>query len=172
MTTQKSRLELMPSVMRMCKLWADMRSKDPSTKVGAAIYDGATGGLSLGYNGFPAGMPEDSDWWNTRIGTVCNEPEDMTEVYQLTKYDLVIHAEVNAARKALMAGVNLRDASSILVCTHIPCPQCFKDVVLANRMQTVLYATDNYASRSPRDGWLLKQLADLGGVNLVKMEEE
>lgn len=166
MTTQKSRLEMMPSVMKMCKLWAEMRSKDPATKVGAAIYDGATGSLHLGFNGFAAGIPENSEWWNNREPLT---PGGMG--YALTKYDLVIHAEVNAARKALMAGVNLRDASSILVCTHIPCPQCFKDVVLANGMRTVLYAEDAYASRSPRDGWLLKQLADLGNVNLVKLEE-
>jgi len=164
----KSKLGVPESVMAICRLWAESRSKDPSTKVGAAIYDAATGSVHLGYNGFPPGVEEDESLWNNRTGEVDDK---LGHMFYLTKYDLVIHAEVNAARKALLAGVNMGSINTALICTHIPCPQCFKDVVLANGINTVLYAEDTYASRSPRDKWLMEQLIHLGRVDVAKLEE-
>ena len=55
-------------------------SKDPSTQVGAVIVDNKNRIVSVGYNGFPRGV-EDSE------KRLCNRQE---------KYDIIVHAEVNA----------------------------------------------------------------------------
>lgn len=57
-----------------------VKSRDPSTKVGVVIADAEHEPLSLGFNGFPANMP------------------DLTEYYENkdTKYDRVIHGDMNA----------------------------------------------------------------------------
>ena len=55
-------------------------SKDPSTKVGAVIFDGQNRVVSLGYNGFPKGVDDNPERYSDR---------------QL-KYKMVVHAEANA----------------------------------------------------------------------------
>ena len=54
-------------------------SKDPSTKVGAVIVDEQHRIVSLGSNGFPKGIADD-----TRL-------DDRAK-----KYEIVVHAEINA----------------------------------------------------------------------------
>jgi dCMP deaminase len=54
-------------------------SKDPSTKAGAVITKGKQV-VSVGYNGFPAGMPDSPELYNNRE----------------EKYSRVVHCEVNA----------------------------------------------------------------------------
>jgi dCMP deaminase len=148
------------STMLIVENWAQSRSKDPSTKVGACVYDPTTGGVFLGYNGFPPNVPEREEWWTNReevAGKLC-------------KYDLVVHAEVNAVRKALVAGVKL--ATAVLYCTHLPCPRCMRDVICANGIKSVHYKIDEYASLTPRARWVVHQLAEMGGVTLSKMESK
>ena len=67
---------------------ASMRSKDPSTQVGACIIDGDKRILSTGYNGFPQGCSDDEFPWN--------RDESLGE----TKYQYVVHAELNAILNA------------------------------------------------------------------------
>lgn len=145
------------SIALTTEAWAQARSKDPSTKVGACIHDPSTGGLFLGYNGFPSAVPDRDEWWANR--------EELPN--KLCKYDLVVHAEVNAVRKALVAGVKLETAS--LYCTHLPCPRCMRDVICANGIKTVYYQIEEYASLTPRAKWVVHQLAEMSGVNLVKI---
>ena len=162
MTVIHSAYTIEEAALRVAKAWAESRSKDPATKVGACIVDPRTGSLHLGYNGFPAGVPDEEKIWVTR------EPEFVDGLYKdtLTKYDLVIHAEVNAARKALMAGADL--AGATLVCTHCPCPDCMKNVVLANGIRRVVFSDTNYNSRTPRAVWLVQELAKLSHVEMVQ----
>lgn len=56
------------------------RSKDPSTKAGAIIIDSKRRIVGEGYNGFPRGVRDTVERLNDRE----------------TKYDLTIHAEINA----------------------------------------------------------------------------
>jgi dCMP deaminase len=165
-TIRKSIKSLGVSIMDVCSLWAVDRSKDPSTKVGAAIYDPRSGGLFLGYNGFPAGIIDSDEVWQRR--TDPTELEKETTNFLLTKYDLVVHAEVNAVRKALMGGVDLTAAT--LVCSLLPCPDCMKNVVLANGIKRVLYLDDKYNSQNSRKLWLVNTLARLGMVQLEKLK--
>lgn len=56
--------------MGLAKLSA-MRSKDPSTQVGACIVNSEYKILSLGYNGMPIGMNDDTAPWD-REGEYLN----------------------------------------------------------------------------------------------------
>ena len=60
-----------------------MRSKDPSSQVGACIVSPENKILSLGYNGMPIGCDDDAMPWE-REGEPLN-----------TKYMYVCHAELN-----------------------------------------------------------------------------
>lgn len=156
----KSRSNLQISIMRQAQQWAAMRSKDPSSKVGAAIYDTKSGGLFMGYNGFPRDVADNADWWESRD----------TESHSFCKYDLVIHAEVNAVNKALKAGVDL--SHSELYCTHMPCPTCMKDVVILNQIPTVYYVTDEYRSMTPRNLWVVGRLAAETRTKIINITED
>ena len=70
-----------------------MRSKDPNTKVGACIVDDDHKVVSIGYNGMPAGVPEEELSWNKGEGLD-------------SKYLYVCHAEFNAI-------LNTRNGSSV-----------------------------------------------------------
>ena len=157
----RSKLSVPEAAMAVCHLWSGVRSKDPSTKVGACIVDPRTGGLFLGYNGFVAGVPDAAEVWERRND--LNELEG-SGPYQLTKYDLVVHAERNAVRKALLAGVDLREA--LLVCTMVPCPACMRDCVAANGIREVIFAADAYHAQTLRDAWLTREIARLAKVRL------
>lgn len=69
--------------MAVAKLSA-MRSKDPSTQVGACIVSGDNRILSIGYNGTPNGYSDKYFPWERE-----GNPLD-------TKYMYVVHAERNA----------------------------------------------------------------------------
>lgn len=64
----------------LAKFWAQRRSKDPSTQCCAVIVrpDGTI--ASMGYNGFPMGVPDDSAFLEDRE----------------QKYPRTVHSEVNA----------------------------------------------------------------------------
>lgn len=82
---------------------ASILSKDPSTKVGAAIFDDKRRVISMGYNGFPRG--------------VVDAPERLED--RTVKYRLTVHAEQNA-----MAFATAPLHGSTLFCTHPCCTQC------------------------------------------------
>ena len=69
--------------MAIAKLSA-MRSKDPSTQVGACIVSADNRILSIGYNGAPNGFNDDDFPW-------ARDGEELE-----TKYPYVCHGELNA----------------------------------------------------------------------------
>ena len=83
-------------------------SKDPSTKVGAVIFDNKRRLLSAGYNGLPRGVHDTEERLNNRD----------------TKYKMVLHAERNAIA---FASGSLE--GSTLFCTHPCCTQCAAQVI-------------------------------------------
>lgn len=92
-------------------------SKDPSTKVGAVIADRRGYVVALGFNGFPENV-EDTEY---RLA-------DRT-----TKYEMVVHAEVNAV---LIAG---RAAAGGTIYVHgAPiCPRCASVLIQAGITRAV-----------------------------------
>lgn len=85
-------------------------SKDPSTQVGAVIFDPKRRIVSAGYNGFARGVYDTPERLNNRD----------------VKYKLVLHAEKNAI---LFATAPLEGAT--IVVTHPCCAQCAAQVIQA-----------------------------------------
>jgi len=85
-------------------------SKDPSTKVGAVIFDDKRRIVSAGYNGLPRGVED-------RASRLENRER---------KYRMTQHAERNA-----LAFANASLHGTTLVCTHPCCAQCAGAVIQA-----------------------------------------
>ena len=70
-------------------------SKDPSTQVGAVVIGNNGEVLSQGYNGFPRGIKDTAARLKDRE----------------RKYNLVVHAEMNAIYNAGLNGVSLKGST-------------------------------------------------------------
>ena len=86
-------------------------SKDPTTQVGAVIIGPDNRPLGTGYNG-PPGTMDDAE-------VVWNRP-DPDRPEEICKYDLMIHAEINAVDHS--GDEDLSKAT--LYVTALPCPAC------------------------------------------------
>lgn len=107
-------------------LASGMRSKDPSTQVGACIVDNQNKVVSLGYNGLTKGMV-DSDFSWTREGK-----------YFDTKYPYVVHAEQNAILNAK------QDLSGCTIYVSLfPCHECAK-LIIQSGITTVVFMDNKY----------------------------
>ena len=84
-------------------------SKDPSTQVGAIIVRPNRTLVSIGYNGFPRGV------------------EDTFERYEdrETKYQMVVHAEINA----ILTATEELHGYTLYVSPLHPCPQCAAAII-------------------------------------------
>lgn len=105
-----------------------MRSKDPSTQVGACIVSNDNKILSMGYNGLPKGCSDDDFPWS-REGEPLNN-----------KYFYTTHSELNAI-------LNYRGTSlegSKLYVSLFPCNECAKAIIQAG-IKTIIYENDKYA---------------------------
>lgn len=105
-----------------------MRSKDPSTQVGACIVSKDNKILSMGYNGFPIGCSDDEFPWG-------REGEQLD-----TKYPYVTHGEMNAI-------LNYRGGSlegTKLYVSLFPCNECAKAIIQAG-IKKIVYDSDKYA---------------------------
>ncbi|HCA04691.1 MAG TPA: cytidine deaminase [Ruminococcaceae bacterium] len=130
-------------------LLAAKRSKDPNTQVGACIVDKNNIILSTGYNGFPYGCSDDEYSWE-RTGAD-------------TKYNYVVHAELNAILNA--RGKDLHGAR--LYVDLFPCNECAKAIIQAG-IGEVVYLYDKYAD-SPQTV-ASKRMLGSAGVTLTKYE--
>lgn len=115
--------------MAIAKLTA-MRSKDPSTQVGACIVGSDNRILSIGYNGTPNGFNDESFPWD-REGSPLE-----------TKYLYVCHAEMNAVLNYRGARKELEN-SKIYV-DLFPCNECAK-IIIQSGIKEVVYLSDKYA---------------------------
>lgn len=103
-----------------------MRSKDPSTQVGACIVNRRKRIVGIGYNGFPIGIDDDTYPWENEGGFLD------------TKYPYVVHAEPNAI---LNSTVSLED--STLYVTLFPCHECAK-LIIQSGITEIVYAENKY----------------------------
>eukprot|EP01038_Epipyxis_sp_PR26KG_P007491 gene7491-10206_t len=105
-----------------------MRSKDPSTQVGACIVNADKRIVGIGYNGFPRGCSDDILPWTRHAE---NELD--------TKYPYVCHAEVNAILN--------KNSSDLKNCTIyvglFPCNECAK-MIIQSGITEVVYISDKY----------------------------
>lgn len=114
--------------MSIAKL-SGLRSKDPSTQVGACIVDKDNRILSMGYNGAPNGFDDDVFPWD-RNGNALE-----------TKYMYVCHAELNAI---LNFRGNRKDFEGSKIYVDLfPCNECAKAIIQSG-IKEVIYLSDKY----------------------------
>lgn len=106
---------------------SSMRSKDPSTQVGACIVDKDKKIVSVGYNGMPHCCSDDVFPWDRGEGLS-------------SKYLYVCHAELNAILNCHYGTVR----GCTIYCTLFPCNECAKAIIQSG-ISEVVYLCDKYA---------------------------
>ncbi|MEG0330137.1 MAG: dCMP deaminase family protein [Longicatena sp.] len=126
-----------------------MRSKDPSTQVGAVIVSREHRVVGIGYNGFPNGCDDDEFPW------------DREGEFGATKYPYVVHAELNAI---LNSNHNLKGCS--IYVSLFPCNECAKAIIQSG-ISRIVYESDKYANT---EGTIAsKRMLQAANVELVQL---
>lgn len=107
---------------------SSMRSKDPSTQVGACIVDNEKKILSMGYNGMPRLCSDDIFPWDKEA-----EPLE-------SKYLYVCHAELNAILNCNRGSVR----GCTVYTTLFPCNECAKAIIQSG-IAEIVYLEDKYS---------------------------
>ena len=124
-------------------------SKDPSTNCGA-VYVGEDGQvLSQGYNGFPRNMDDGEELYNDRE----------------SKYERVVHAEMNGVFNASRTGVSLKNSTCYvfgLPCCH----ECAKALIQVGVKRVVMHKS--FANPRWSDSCdLAKNFFDEAGIEII-----
>ncbi|OPZ35609.1 MAG: tRNA-specific adenosine deaminase [Tenericutes bacterium ADurb.BinA155] len=126
-----------------------LRSKDPSTQVGACIVDQNHKVVSIGYNGMPRGVDDEKISWDKGDGLD-------------SKYLYVCHAEFNAI-------LNTRDGSAlngcILYVTLFPCNECAKAIIQVG-IKEIVFLDDKYHDHL--ESQASRRILDMAGVSYRK----
>ena len=138
--------------MAIAKLSA-MRSKDPSTQVGACIVGEDNRILSIGYNGAPNGFNDDVFPW-AREGNQLD-----------TKYPYVCHGELNAILNYRGSRKDLENAK--IYVDLFPCNECAK-LIIQSGIKEVIYLSDKY--KDSENNIASRRLLDECGVSYKKIE--
>lgn len=125
-------------------------SKDPNTKVGAAVISHGMGAFGVNTDSNIEDIP-----WDKREGS-----------YFETKYPYVTHAEINAISRYLKLVPDIPINKAILFVTLFPCHECAK-VVSALGIKYVLYMDDKYDGTDGNR--IAKELLDANGVKYFKI---
>lgn len=132
---------------------SSMRSKDPSTQVGACIVNDKNRIMSMGYNGFPKGCDDDDFPWDRQADSEYD-----------TKYPYVCHAELNAI-------LNNRSGSTLEGCriyvALFPCNECAKAIIQCG-IREIIYISDKY--NGTPGNMASKRMLDAAGVKYRKFE--
>ena len=134
--------------MGVCKL-SGMRSKDPTTQVGACIVSADNKILSMGYNGFPKGCSDDIFPWGKNKEALNS------------KFLYVTHSELNAI-------LNYRGGSlegTKLYVSRFPCNECAKAIIQSG-ISSVVYEYEKHPDR--QDVIASKRMLDAAGVECKK----
>ena len=128
-----------------------LRSKDPSTQVGACVVDKDNKVVSIGYNGMPRGVDDEQIPWGHGEGLE-------------SKYLYVCHAEFNAI-------LNTRDGSRLNGCkiyvTLFPCNECAKAIVQTG-IKEIIYLDDKYHDHVSEQA--SRRILDMAGVKYTQYQ--
>ena len=133
-------------------MMASFRSKDPSTKVGSVFVDSHNHQISMGYNGFIAGIDESKLPWT----------KDLEAGLENTKYGYVVHAEANAI---LHAPRSLNGSTCYV--TLFPCNECAK-LIASKQVSEIVFLSDKHQDREHTR--VAKKIFDLTGIKYRQME--
>jgi dCMP deaminase len=127
---------------------SSMRSKDPSTQVGAVLVNADHRVLSLGYNGTTSGFTDDDMPW----GKASDDPAD-------TKYAYVVHAERNCILNYRGSINDFRGATMYV--TLFPCYECAKEMAQVG-LSRIIYAE----SRAGKNMEIAMRILDHAGIQV------
>ncbi len=131
-------------------------SKDPSTQVGAVVVGEHGQILTQGYNGFPRGIKDSDERLNNRE----------------RKYELVVHAEMNAIYNASLTGVSLKD--SVMYVYGLPiCNECAKAIIQVGIKKVIAKRPKEWNKAWDESTRLAKALFDEAEIiYLIEVEDE
>lgn len=138
----------------LAKLTA-MRSKDPSTQVGACIVSADNRILSVGYNGAPNGFDDDNFPWN-------RQGENLE-----TKYPYVCHAEMNAVLN--YRGTRKDFENARIYVDLFPCNECAK-IIIQSGIKEVVYLSNKY--KDSENNIASRRLFDSCGIEYRQLDLE
>lgn len=125
---------------------AAFKSKDPATKVGSVFVDKNNHQITMGYNGFVAGIDESKVPWG----------KDKNAPLEFQKYGYVVHSEANAI---LHASRSLEGSRAYV--TLFPCNECAK-LIASSKVKEVIYLSDKHQDSD--QARIAKKIFDLSGV--------
>lgn len=131
---------------------AAFKSKDPATKVGSVFVDQNNHQITMGYNGFIAGIDETQLPWG----------KDRSVGLEHQKYGYVVHSEANAI---LHSTRSLEGAKAYV--TLFPCNECAK-LIASSKVKEVIYLSDKH--RETEENRIAKKIFDLSGVSYRKLD--
>ena len=136
----------------LCRYFANKGSKDPSTQCGSVIVRDINKFVSLGYNGYPAGVKDDESLH-----------------HRDTKYAKVIHAEKNAILFAQ------RDVSgmTLYVWPLPPCSQCASYIIQSGikRVVSVIPSDEERKARWMESNTIAFDMMAQAGIELQLYSE-
>lgn len=121
-----------------------LRSKDPSTQVGACIANDDNKVVSIGYNGMPQGLNDDKMPWGHGEGLD-------------SKYLYVCHAEFNAILNSPIT--NLKGTK--IYVTLFPCNECAKAIIQTG-IKEVIYLDNKYENSIETQA--SRKMFDMAGI--------
>lgn len=124
-------------------------SKDPSTQVGCVLVKDRRV-ISTGFNGFPRGLSDDLDRLTNR------------EI----KYEMTVHAEVNAVTTAALHGVSTDGCDAYV--TFQPCSRCAAVLINAG-ICSVYVATNDIPERWLNNFILASKMLEEAGILLKNL---
>lgn len=128
-----------------------MRSKDPTTQVGACIVNQNKRIIGIGYNGFPYGCDDATFPWQ-KEGAFFD-----------TKYAYVVHAELNAI---LNSSENLMGAT--IYVTHFPCNECAKAIIQSG-INKVIFSSSKHAELDKT--YASRKMFTAAGIEIEQISE-
>ncbi len=133
-------------------MMASFKSKDPNTKVGCVFVDNNNHQLSMGYNGFIAGINEAKIPW----GNNKSVPLDQQ------KYAYVVHSEANAV---LHAKTSLENSRCYV--TLFPCHECAK-MLATVKIKEVIFLSDKY--NGTVENSIAKKIFDMSDIKYRELK--
>ena len=127
-------------------MMASFKSKDPATKVGSVFVDQNNRQLTMGYNGFVAGIDESKLPWG----------KDKNEPLEHQKYGYVVHSEANAI---LHSSRNLADSKCYV--TLFPCHECAK-LLASVKVSEVIFLSNKHKETETHN--IATRIFDLSGI--------
>jgi len=131
---------------------AAFKSKDPATKVGSVFVDKNNHQITMGYNGFVAGIDESKVPWG----------KDKSAPLEFQKYGYVVHSEANAI---LHASRSLEGSRAYV--TLFPCNECAK-LIASSKVSEVIFLSDKH--QETESNRIAKKIFNLSGITYRSLD--